>query len=107
MQFGTREKIQLEAWVNEGLARLLQETPISNDMQLVPEEGGSRLTATVNDSWELKWWILSHAGAIRVEQPGYFRDDITERLQQALTLQSGTCKNKTTKDPDNSPTSEP
>ncbi|MHB0765368.1 helix-turn-helix transcriptional regulator [Stutzerimonas sp. NM35] len=88
MQFGTHKKIQFEAWVSEGLARLLQETPISNDMLLIPAEGGSRLAATVNDSWELKWWILSHAGSIRVEQPEYLREEITERLQQGLNLQT-------------------
>jgi len=88
MQFGTRKKIQLEAWISEVLARLLQETPISDNMLLTPEEGGSRLTATVNDSWELKWWILSRAGSIRVVQPKELKDEIIERLQRAMKLQA-------------------
>lgn len=86
MQFGTHEKIQLEAWVSEGLARLLQEAPISHDMLLVAEDDGSRLTATVNDSWELKWWVLSHAGAIQVHKPRELRDEITQRSRAALEL---------------------
>lgn len=86
MQFGTHEKIQLEAWVSEGLTRLLQESPISHDMLLVTEDEGSRLTATVNDSWELKWWILSHAGSIQVHQPQGLRDEIHQRLRTALEL---------------------
>lgn len=88
MQFGTHEKIQLEAWVSEGLARLLQEAPISEDMMLTAQEEGSRLTATVNDSWELKWWILSHAGSIQVGKPEQLRDEIVQRLKSALELQS-------------------
>lgn len=88
MQFGTQEKIQLEAWVSEGLARLLQEAPISHDMHLVAEDDGSRLTAIVNDSWELKWWILSHAGYIQIGKPEQLRDEITQRLRSALELHS-------------------
>lgn len=86
MQFGTHEKIQLEAWVSEGLARLLQEAPISHDMLLAAEDDGSKLTATVNDSWELKWWVLSHAGAIQVHKPQGLRDEITQRSRAALEL---------------------
>lgn len=86
MQFGTHEKIKLEAWISEGLARLLQEAPISHDMLLVAEDEGSRLTATVNDSWELKWWILSHAGSIQVQQSLELRDEIQQRLRAALQL---------------------
>jgi predicted DNA-binding transcriptional regulator YafY len=86
MQFGTRHKIRLEAWISDGLARLLTEAPLSEDMQLTPEEDGSRLTATVNDSWELKWWILSHAGSIQVQQPLALREEIIQRLRAGLAL---------------------
>lgn len=86
MQFGTHQKIQLNAWVTEGLARLLQEAPLSDDMLLVEEDQGSSLTATVNDSWEFKWWVLSHAGSIQIRKPKHLRDEITQRLQAALEL---------------------
>lgn len=86
MQFGTQNKIKLEAWINEGLARLLRETPLSEDMRLVPEKEGSTLTATVNESWELKWWILSHAGSIQVRHPLALRDEVLQRLRTALEL---------------------
>lgn len=51
--------ITLQAWINEDLARQLRETPLSSDMQLEPEKDGHRLTATVQDSWQLRWWLLS------------------------------------------------
>jgi len=88
MQFGTPVTIKIEAWVNEGLSRLLAETPLSEDMLLVPAEDGAHLTATVNDSWELRWWILSHAGSIQIRSPTTLAGEVTFRLKQALQLQS-------------------
>lgn len=87
MQFGNQTFIRIEAWISEGLSRLLTETPLSNDMRLVLEEEGARLTATVNDSWELRWWILSHAGSIQIRKPKKLRDEISHRLRSALELQ--------------------
>ena len=84
MQFGTQTRIRLRAWVSEGLARLIRETPIAADMQLIPTQDGATLTATLNDSWELKWWLLSHAGSIQVHEPQELRDEIVRRLQLAL-----------------------
>ncbi len=86
MQFGSTAQIQLEAWVNDGLFRLLSETPIAADMTLIKEDNGAILTATLNDSWELKWWILSHAGSIQIRKPKQLLDDITQRLKSALEL---------------------
>ncbi len=88
MQFGTAATIKIEAWLNEGLSRLLAETPLSNDMLLAPEDDGALVTATVNDSWELRWWILSHAGSIQIRKPTTLAGEITSRLKQALQLQS-------------------
>jgi hypothetical protein len=88
MQFASKGEIHLRAWITDDLARLISETPISTDMQLIKEQDGSTLTATVNDSWELKWWILSHAGSIVVHEPAGLRNDVTQRLKAALELQS-------------------
>lgn len=62
----TRKNI--EAWVNDGLNRLCAETRLASDMRLPPEDDGVRLTATVTDSWELRWWILSPAVSIQINQ---------------------------------------
>jgi len=86
MQFGNRQKIRLEAWVTAQLSRLLQESPISEDMQLVPEEEGAKLTATVTSSWELRWWLLSHTGSIVVNRPAMLRSEIIRSLESGLEL---------------------
>lgn len=86
MQFGSGERIQLEARVTGALVELLGEAPISADMQLVAQEEGVLLTATVTNSWELRWWLLSHAGSIRVLQPDALREEVIARLQRGLEL---------------------
>ncbi len=86
LQFGTAKPVQLDAWVDSSLARLLDETPISKDMTLTAAENGATLRATVNDSWELKWWALSHAGSIKVTAPVSLRETLIEHMQRGLTL---------------------
>lgn len=87
MQFGTPAKIMIKAWISDGLKRLLAETPLSRDMLITPQQDGAHLTATVNDSWEFRWWILSHAGSIQIRSPNSLASEITQRLQSALNLQ--------------------
>jgi hypothetical protein len=50
MQFDAHQAIQLHAWVDPALAKRLHETSLSEDMKLIAEPTGPRLTATVNDS---------------------------------------------------------
>lgn len=86
MQFCVPQAIQLHAWVDPALAKRLRETPLSEDMTLIAEPDGARLTATVNDSWELKWWLLSQAGAIRVDAPTTLRQALIDSQRQSLAL---------------------
>lgn len=86
MQFGEQQRIELRAWVDDDLARRLRETPIAEDMQLEAGDQGAQLSATVQDSWELKWWLLSQAGSIVIQQPSALREEILGRLRQALDL---------------------
>jgi predicted DNA-binding transcriptional regulator YafY len=81
------EMLSLRAWVNEGLCQLLRERPLSDDMELAPEEGGATLTATVQNSWELLWWLLSHAGSIQVQEPPSLRENYIRRLKAGLEIQ--------------------
>lgn len=86
LQFGSAqhmEHIALTAWVGDGLARLLAETPLSIDMRLVPLEEGYRLQATVADSWQLEWWVLSQGENFVVEAPDGFRSRIGQKLANA------------------------
>lgn len=86
-QFGssqTIERIQLTAWIDNGLARVLSETPLSTDMRLEPLEDGYRLYSTVSDSWQLQWWLMSLGDSLTVEAPDELRFRIADKLRKAL-----------------------
>lgn len=90
MQFGEGQMIQLRAWVDPTLAKRLRETPLSEDMKLIDESDGALLTATINNSWELKWWLLSQAGAIRIDEPKTLRQSLIDSQRQSLALHDTT-----------------
>ncbi|HKS14124.1 MAG TPA: WYL domain-containing protein [Pseudomonas sp.] len=84
------QQISLHAWVDDALAHRLAETPLSHDMQLTGEaSGGATLAATVSDSLELMWWLLSNAGSLRIQAPEALRKAMLERLLQSLALHQG------------------
>ena len=69
LQFGSTAKISLQARLSDSLARLLRETPLSSDMTLEKLQEGYRLLATISDTWQLQWWILSQGDALIIEAP--------------------------------------
>ena len=83
LQFGSTAKISLQARLSDSLARLLRETPLSSDMTLEKLQEGYRLRATISDTWQLQWWILSQGDALIIEAPLSLRQQIAEKLKQA------------------------
>ena len=65
LQFGNGDSFQMEALISPSLARLLAETPLAADQRIEDD----RLTATVLDTWQLRWWILGQGDGIEVLQP--------------------------------------
>lgn len=76
MQFGAKENIVLEAKVDEDLSHILLETPLSDDQIL---ENG-KLQATLKNSWQLRWWILSQGDAIKIESPKSLKNEIYKTI---------------------------
>lgn len=61
------EPIQLELRCTEEVAVYLSETPLAADQKIEPGSGGwVRLTATVNDTWQLHWWLLGQGAGVEV-----------------------------------------
>lgn len=83
LHFGYGKSIRLSAWLSPVLARLLEETPMSEDQQLTPADGKVKLTATVMDSWQLTWWLMSQGNGIEVASPVALRRKIAGRLADA------------------------
>ena len=84
VQFGSSSTIVLKARISDDLARLLEETPISKDQKITTRSGVRTLTATVQQSWQLHFWILSQGPAITVLKPVALRQAIIAALQNTL-----------------------
>ncbi|WP_028634334.1 WYL domain-containing protein [Pseudomonas parafulva] len=80
-------QIELHAWVDDALARDLQQRPVGVGMLLLPQaDGGATLVTTVADSPTLMAWLLSQAGSIRVQAPKEIRVAMLDQLRHSLAL---------------------
>lgn len=69
---GAKEPILLEMIVTKEFAKILEESPLalrgippkSNQTISAQGDGLAIVRATVNDSWQLKWWMLSNSNNI-------------------------------------------
>ena len=83
-QFEPGEVITLKAKVSDYLARVLEETPMAKDQKITTRASVHTLTASVQDSWQLHFWIRSQGAAITVMQPSNLRKKIIAELQASL-----------------------
>lgn len=76
--------IQLELRCREGVTAYLNETPLSSDQNIKSDlDGWFRLTATVNDTWQLHWWLLGQGDGVEVYAPLNLREKIKTTLVNA------------------------
>lgn len=83
LHFGNGKTVRLTSWVSEGLARILEETPMSKDQILKADGDEIKLTATVMDSWQLTWWLMAQGEDIEVVSPVALRRKIAGLLTDA------------------------
>ncbi len=83
LEFGGAPPIVLKASVTNDLASYLAETPLSAGQKIQSKGNQYIITAEVNDSWQLRWWILSQGSAITVLSPVHVRKGIAETLRTA------------------------
>lgn len=70
--FGHGERIQVRLRVSPSVATHLAECRLSDDQTITPVRtpaGWSRVTASVNDTPQLRWWIRAFGPDIRAERP--------------------------------------
>ncbi|MDZ7809631.1 MAG: WYL domain-containing protein [Arhodomonas sp.] len=78
-------RLRLHARMDEEIARHLDETPLSPDQWLGPGDNGWReLIAEVEDTAQLRWWLLGFGPGVEVLGPPHLRDDLAGRLAAAL-----------------------
>jgi len=52
---------------------------VSEDQTIEPQDDGrEKLSATVKDSLELRWWLLGYADGVEVQEPEALRDEFVE-----------------------------
>jgi len=83
-QFGNGGEITLKANLTDQLATILRETPLSSDQKISNRAGKITLTATVVNSWQLHFWLLSQGSRITVLQPASLRKFVIASLTDAL-----------------------
>lgn len=76
--------ISIELACHPDLAFHLRETPLSGDQQYVElEGGGARVTASVGNTWQLRWWLLSQGAKVKVLGPDWLVTELAEELREA------------------------
>lgn len=81
--FGSGETIKFKARICDHLALMLEETRLNDSQQITEPDGtGFReITATIPNTWQLRWWILGEGERIEVLQPEFLREQIKQSIQ--------------------------
>ena len=78
-------KIPLIIRVDQDALKTLNEQPLSKDQKVGSEsDGWSTLTATVNNTIELKQWIMSHGHHMEVVSPAELRKDFKDSIEKLI-----------------------
>lgn len=84
LHFGEGGDIALKLWANKDAAKYMTESPLSEDMAMQESGEGYEVIATVQNTWQLKWWLLSQASNVKVLEPVELREVVVRNLKEAL-----------------------
>ena len=81
--FGTGKWLTLKARVSLHLGMILEETPLGKNQKLgdPDQDGWRRLTVSVRDNWQLRWWVLGQGWRLVVTQPEKLRQMMIKNAQ--------------------------
>lgn len=80
-------EIELVADFDTELARSLTETPLTKNQKIVSvNETTSRLTAKLQDTLQLRWWLLGYGSRVTVVRPQKIRMWIADEHRKAAKL---------------------
>lgn len=83
-QFDPGHAFVMKARIADYLKKVLEETPLSKDQKITTRGGVHTLTATVQQSWELDFWLRSQGSALTVLQPAALRKKMIAELKESL-----------------------
>jgi len=86
------DSIQLVALFDADRSLHLHETPLSDDqvMTTLPN-GRERLTATVKDTLELRWWLMGFGDGVEIIEPASLRAEFREIAKGLARMYSASC----------------
>jgi predicted DNA-binding transcriptional regulator YafY len=81
--FATAPLIKLELSMEEFSAEHLLETPLSLDQTILPadQQGWVRISASVADTAQLRWWLMGFGSAVEVLSPKKLRSDLAKECE--------------------------
>ncbi|MCA1799666.1 MAG: WYL domain-containing protein [Xanthomonadaceae bacterium] len=84
------DRMTLVAIFDKDAAFHLGETPLSDDQILEPLEGARvRLTATVKDTQQLRWWLMSFGAKVEVKKPVALRNELAATAKALVERYAG------------------
>jgi len=90
LAFAVGGTIRLEALFTEGAAFSLGERPLADDQTITEQEDGRMLvTATVQDTSELRWWLLGFGDGVEIVAPKPLRREFQSIAALMLKQYSG------------------
>ena len=82
--FGGQEWIALSLHLHDGMGERLGESPLSSDQQMQSlGDGQHKLTTTVQDTVQLRCWLLSLGPRVEVLSPATLREVMAQALRRA------------------------
>lgn len=86
--FADRGKIGLVVRMKAFSAQHLEESPLAKDQKMEPDtkEGFVRISATVHDTDQLRWWLMGYGEIVEVLEPTHLRDWAAEVHAAASAL---------------------
>ena len=72
------------------MAGYLRESPLADNQRLIAKsDGWYDVHATLVDSWELRWWLVSRSASVEVIAPKALRREVVLALRQGLDRYGG------------------
>lgn len=88
--YASGQKIKLIARFEAYAAKALLETPLSRDQRHKPtDDDRIEIQATVNDSDQLRWWLMGYGSGVEVVEPAQLRDYMCKEAEALMDRYAG------------------
>ncbi|TAN04075.1 MAG: WYL domain-containing protein [Rhodanobacteraceae bacterium] len=85
------QQIKLKLRLGQGVQTFFEERPLSSDQKVQRTKAGygAHLTATVQDTMSMRWWLMSFGASVEVLAPKSLRQSMAASLDKAARQYSG------------------